>query len=40
MVTEPPARLVELLDTFLFNELEGVQERVETVISPYSMAAT
>ena len=39
MVTEPPARLVELLDTFLFNELEGVQERVETVISPYSMAS-
>ena len=28
MVSEPPARLVELLDaTFLFNELEGVQER-------------
>ena len=39
MTTEPPARLVELLDTFLFNELEGVQERVETVISPYSMAS-
>ena len=39
MVTDPPARLVELLDTFLFNELEGVQERVETVISPYSMAS-
>ena len=39
MVSEPPARLVELLDTFLFNELEGVQERVETVISPYSMAS-
>ena len=39
MVSEPPARLVELLDTFLFNELEGVQERVETVISPYSMTS-
>ena len=39
MVTEPPTRLVELLDTFLFNELDGVQERVETVISPYSMAS-
>ena len=39
MNNEPPARLVELLDTFLFNELEGVQERVETVISPYSMAS-
>ena len=39
MVTEPPARLVELLDAFLFNELDGVQERVETVISPYSMAS-
>ena len=39
MVTEPPGRLVELLDAFLFNELEGVQERVETVISPYSMAS-
>ena len=39
MVTEPPTRLVELLDAFLFNELKGVQERVETVISPYSMAS-
>ena len=39
MVVEPPARLVELLDAFLFNELDGVQERVETVISPYSMAS-
>ena len=39
MVTEPPARLVELLDAFLFNNLSGVQERVETVISPYSMAS-
>ena len=39
MTTEPPTRLVELLDTFLFNEVEGVQERVETVISPYSMAS-
>jgi len=39
MTTEPPARLVELLDAFLFNALEGVQERVETVISPYSMAS-
>lgn len=39
MVTEPPARLVELLDAFLFNELKRVQERVETVISPYSMAS-
>ena len=39
MVSEPPARLVELLDRFLFNELEGIQERVETVISPYSMTS-
>ena len=39
MTTEPPARLVELLDTFLFNEVDGIQERVETVISPYSMAS-
>ena len=39
MAKEPPARLVELLDHFLFNNLSGVQERVETVISPYSMAA-
>ena len=30
---------VELLDRFLFNELEGIQERVETVISPYSMTS-
>lgn len=37
MQREAPARLVELLDTFLFSELEGVQERVETVMSPYSM---
>jgi len=37
MCSEAPARLVELLDTFLFNELDGVQERVETVMSPYSM---
>ena len=39
MTTEPPARLLELLDTFLLNELDGVQERVETVMSPYSMAS-
>ena len=39
MATEPPERLVELLDTFLFNEVAGVQERVETVMSPYSMAS-
>ena len=39
MCSEPPARLVELLDNFLFNELDGVQERVETVMSPYSMAS-
>jgi sarcosine oxidase len=39
MATEPPPRLVELLDTFLFNEVEGIQERVETVISPYSMTS-
>ncbi|MEB3241313.1 MAG: FAD-dependent oxidoreductase [Synechococcus sp.] len=39
MAKEPPARLVELLDHFLFNNLTGVQERVETVISPYSMAS-
>jgi sarcosine oxidase len=39
MATEPPLRLVELLDTFLFNEVEGIQERVETVISPYSMTS-
>ncbi len=39
MDTEPPARLVELLDHFLFNSVEGVQERVETVMSPYSMTS-
>ncbi|QNJ24701.1 sarcosine oxidase [Synechococcus sp. SYN20] len=39
MCTEAPARLLELLDTFLFNELDGVQERVETVMSPYSMTS-
>ena len=39
MCSEPPARLVELLDSFLFNELDGVQERVETVMSPYSMTS-
>ena len=39
MVTEPPPRLVDLLDSFLFNNVEGVQERIETVISPYSMAS-
>ena len=39
MCSEAPARLVELLDTFLFNELHGVQERVETVMSPYSMTS-
>ena len=39
MCSEPPARLVELLDNFLFNELDGVRERVETVMSPYSMAS-
>ena len=39
MDAEPPARLVELLDHFLFNSVEGVQERVETVMSPYSMTS-
>ena len=39
MCTEAPARLLELLDAFLFNELDGVQERVETVMSPYSMTS-
>ena len=39
MATEPPPRLVELLDTFLFNNVEGVQERVETGMSPYSMTS-
>ena len=39
MCTEAPHRLLELLDTFLFNELDGVQERVETVMSPYSMTS-
>ena len=39
MAKEPPARLVELLDHFLFNNVSGIQERVETVISPYSMAS-
>ena len=39
MCSEAPARLLELLDTFLFNELDGVQERVETVMSPYSMTS-
>ena len=39
MCTEAPALLLELLDTFLFNELDGVQERVETVMSPYSMTS-
>lgn len=39
MCSEAPARLLELLDTFLFNELNGVQERVETVMSPYSMTS-
>ena len=39
MCNEAPARLLELLDTFLFNELDGVQERVETVMSPYSMTS-
>ena len=39
MDNEPPARLVELLDHFLFHAVEGVQERVETVISPYSMTS-
>ncbi len=39
MCSEPPPRLVELLDHFLFNNLEGVQERVETVINPYSMTS-
>ena len=39
MCTEAPARLLQLLDTFLFNELDGVQERVETVMSPYSMTS-
>ncbi|WP_415399473.1 FAD-dependent oxidoreductase [Synechococcus sp. W4D4] len=37
MQRDPPPRLVELLDQFLFNELEGIQDRVETVMSPYSM---
>ena len=39
MNTKPPARLVELLDHFLFTAVEGVQERVETVMSPYSMSS-
>jgi sarcosine oxidase len=39
MCSEPPARLVELLDHFLFNNVSGIQERVETVISPYSMTS-
>ena len=39
MRKDPPERLVQLLDDFLFNNLSGVQERVETVISPYSMAS-
>ena len=39
MTSEPPARLVHLLDQFLFNAVEGVEERVETVISPYSMTS-
>ena len=39
MRKDPPERLVQLLDDFLFNNLRGVQERVETVISPYSMAS-
>jgi sarcosine oxidase len=39
MRKDPPPRLVQLLDDFLFNNLSGVQERVETVISPYSMAS-
>ena len=39
MVTEPPPRLVDLLDSFLFNNVDGVRERIETVISPYSMAS-
>ena len=37
MQREAPPRLVELLDQFLFSGLEGIQERVETVMSPYSM---
>jgi len=37
MTREAPARLLELLDGFLFHGLKGVQERVETVMSPYSM---
>ena len=39
MCSEPPPQLVELLDQFMFNNLEGVQERVETVINPYSMTS-
>jgi sarcosine oxidase len=39
MCSEPPARLVELLDHFLFNNVSGIEERVETVISPYSMTS-
>ena len=39
MDTEPPSRLVELLDDFLFHAVEGVRERVETVMSPYSMTS-
>lgn len=39
MQREPPPRLVELLDDFLFNAVDGIQERVETVMSPYSMTA-
>ena len=37
MSEAPPPRLVELLDAFLFEALDGVEERLETVISPYAM---
>ena len=39
MQRDAPKRLVELLDQFLFTGLDGVEERVETVMSPYSMSA-
>ena len=39
MVRNAPKRLVDLLDQFLFTGLDGVEERVETVMSPYSMSA-
>lgn len=36
-IQEAPDRLLELLDNFLFSGLDGVLERVETAMSPYSM---